>query len=61
MELREICEIFLFSGQLDHFLPPPPARINRRRPVQQQQRFAQAQTPVTSGSVFGLIIKIEVF
>merc|ERR1711936_1382763 len=37
-------------GQLDHFLPPPPARINRRRPLQ-QQRFA-AQTPVTSGNPY---------
>merc|ERR1712051_6415 len=37
-------------GQLDHFLPPPPARINRRRPLQ-QQRIA-AQTPVTSGNPY---------
>ena len=54
MELTEISryvKFLLFSGQLDHFLPPPPARINRRRPVQQQRFAAQAQTPVTSGSV----------
>ena len=51
---QKYTKFLLFSGQLDHFLPPPPARINRRRPLQ-QQRFA-AQTPVTSGSVLCLVL-----
>ena len=47
-----ICMATVVLGQLDHFLPPPPARpnYNRRQPNRRQQ-IRQPQTPISSGSV----------
>merc|ERR1712241_1138214 len=41
-----ICMATGAFGQLDHFLPPPPARFNRR------QQVRQPQTPITSGNPY---------
>ena len=43
-----ICMATVALGQLDHFLPPPPARFNRRQQNRRQQ-VRQPQTPISSG------------